>query len=118
MTKPIEDYTWAVNPVAEVKSNGTGGSVIVLNKEEPDVATQESGIPVNGMLARGFYNYVIRALGVHIDYLYQGEVGDSFTTFNTATTATQVPPLRASTWAAVVVVLNVVKLSPTSPWYK
>lgn len=98
MTKPTEDYTWAINLVAESKQHGEGGSVIVLNKEEPDVATKQSGIPVEGMFPRGFLNYALNAIQVHLDYLYQGEVGDSFITFNTSTTAAEVAARKGGTW--------------------
>lgn len=98
MAKPVEDTTWAQDTVAEYVLNASGQSVLVLNKEEPSNAYKLNGLLARKEVARQYINYILNSHGKHLDYLYAGEVGDTFQTANTATTAAEVMARFGNTW--------------------
>lgn len=98
MAKPTVTYEWATENIAEYIQSPSGDTVLVLNKLEPSVASKQNGVLARQPHIRAYYNYEINAIGQHIDYLYEGEIDDSFVTYNTATTVGDVEARFGNTW--------------------
>ncbi len=96
MPKPTTLTEWATSDFDEVVNIG-GNLILVTNKVEPTASYLDSGVIARQPFPRPYVNYVLNSHGLHIDYLYEGDIGD-YKWMGTAITESEMNSRFGGSW--------------------